>query len=52
MTKRAPEIHLLSEADNHRFSFEHDSSSIDPFTKRHKLVHYGRFPKIEALYCS
>ena len=25
---------------------------IDPFTKRHKLVHNGRFPKFEVLYCS
>ena len=26
--------------------------SIDPFTKRHKLVHNGGFPKFEVLYCS
>ena len=25
---------------------------IDPFTKRHELVHNGRFPKSEVLYCS
>ena len=25
---------------------------IDPFTKRHRLVHNGGFPKFEALYCS
>ena len=25
---------------------------IDLFTKRHRLVHNGRFPKFEALYCS
>ena len=25
---------------------------IDPFTKRHGLVHNGGFPKFEALYCS
>ena len=25
MTKRAPEIHLSSEANNHNFSFGHDS---------------------------
>ena len=25
---------------------------INPFPKRHKLVHNGRFPKFEALYCS
>ena len=24
---------------------------IDPFTKRHKLVHNGRFPKFEVLCC-
>ena len=27
-------------------------SSIDPFTKRYKLVHNGGFPKSEVLYCS
>ena len=26
--------------------------STDPFTKRHKLVHNGKFPKFEALYCN
>ena len=26
--------------------------SIDPFTKRHKLDHNGRFPKFEVLHCS
>ena len=26
--------------------------NIDPFTKRHKLVHNGGFPKSEELYCS
>ena len=26
--------------------------SIDPFPKRHRLVHNGGFPKLEALYCS
>ena len=26
------------------------SVRIDPFTKRHKLVHNGGFPKLEALY--
>ena len=25
--------------------------SLDPFTKRHKLVHNGGFTKIEVLYC-
>ena len=25
---------------------------IDPFPKRHRLVHNGGFPKFEALYCS
>ena len=25
---------------------------IDPFPKRHKLVHNGGFAKFEALYCS
>ena len=25
---------------------------IDPFTKRHKLVHDGGFPKFEVLHCS
>ena len=25
---------------------------IDPFTKRHKLIHNGGFPKFEILYCS
>ena len=24
---------------------------IDPFPKRHRLVHNGGFPKFEALYC-
>ena len=24
--------------------------SIDPFPKRHRLVHNGRFPKFKALY--
>ena len=27
-------------------------SSIDRFTKRHKLVHNGGFPKSKVLYCS
>ena len=26
--------------------------SIDSFTKRHKLVHNGGFPKSKVLYCS
>ena len=26
--------------------------AIDPFTKRHKLVHNCGFPKFEVLYCS
>ena len=25
---------------------------IDPFTKRHKLVHNGGLPKFEPLYCT
>ena len=25
---------------------------IDPFPKRHRLVHNGGFPTFEALYCS
>ena len=25
---------------------------VDPFTKRHKLVHNDGFPKFEVLYCS
>ena len=25
---------------------------IDPFTKRHKMVHYGRFTKFEVLHFS
>ena len=25
--------------------------AIDPFTKRHRLVHNGGFPKLEVLYC-
>ena len=25
---------------------------IDPFPKRHRVVHNGGFPKFEALYCS
>ena len=28
------------------------TAAIDPFTKRHRLVHNGGFPKSEALYCS
>ena len=28
------------------------TNGIDPFTKRHRLVHNGRFPKFEALYWS
>ena len=28
------------------------SFCIDPFPKRHKLIHNGGFPKFEALYCS
>ena len=26
--------------------------AVDPFPKRHRLVHNGGFPKLEALYCS
>ena len=27
------------------------SEPIDPFPKRHRLVHNGGFPKFKALYC-
>ena len=27
-----------------------NSHGIDPFLKRHRLVHNGEFPKFEALY--
>ena len=27
-------------------------ATIDPFPKRHRLVHNGGFPNSEALYCS
>ena len=27
------------------------NGGIDPFTKRHKLAHNGRFQKLEALHC-
>ena len=27
------------------------SEHMDPFLKRHRLVHHGRFPKSEARYC-
>ena len=26
--------------------------TIDPFLKRHRLVHNGGFPNLEAMYCS
>ena len=26
--------------------------SIEPFKKRHKLIHNGRFPKFKVLHCS
>ena len=29
-----------------------EAVAIDPFTKRHKLVHNGWFRKFEELYCS
>ena len=29
-----------------------DDCYIDPFTKSRKLVHNGRFPKFEVMYCS
>ena len=29
----------------------HVLKTIDPFPKRHRLVHNGGFPTFEALYC-
>ena len=42
---RSDSVHHCSEAKE-QYNF-----SIDPFPKRHKLVHNGGFPKFEALYC-
>ena len=36
----------------HGPDLKHNHSPIDPFPKRHRLVHNGGFPKFETLYCS
>ena len=40
-------VQILSQAKK-RVEFK----GINPFSKRHRLVHNGKFPNFEALYCS